>query len=78
LEIAEVSRKSRKKRIRQKPDRAMNIASVRSSTPSQGRATGLGKDFQPDYTYVIEDLKRIAVLAGSFVVILIILSFFLR
>jgi len=31
--------------------------------------------FNPDYTYVIKDLRRIAILAGTFFVILIILSF---
>jgi hypothetical protein len=35
-------------------------------------------EFKPDYSYVISDLKRIGILAGSFFVILIVLSFFLR
>jgi hypothetical protein len=35
-------------------------------------------EFKPDYSYVIKDLKRIGVLAGSFFVILIALSIFLR
>lgn len=35
-------------------------------------------DFNPDYSYVKKDLKRIAILAGSFIGILIILTFFLR
>lgn len=35
-------------------------------------------EFAPDYTRVISDLKRIAVLAGSFFAILIVLSFFLK
>lgn len=35
-------------------------------------------EFNPDYTYVINDLKRIGVLAGSFFVILIVLSFILK
>jgi hypothetical protein len=34
-------------------------------------------DFNPDYTYVIHDLRRIGILAGSFLAILIILSFIL-
>ncbi len=34
--------------------------------------------FNPDYSYVIRDLRRIGVLVGSFVVILVILSFVLR
>ena len=35
-------------------------------------------EFNPDYTYVKKDLTRIAILAGSFFVILVLLSFFLR
>jgi hypothetical protein len=35
-------------------------------------------EFKPDYTYVKKDLKRIGILAGSFFVILVVLSFFLR
>ena len=35
-------------------------------------------EFKPDYTYVKQDLKRIGILAGSFFVILVVLSFFLR
>jgi len=34
--------------------------------------------FNPDYSYVIKDLRRIGVLVASFVTILIILSFILR
>ncbi len=35
-------------------------------------------EFNPDYTYVVSDLKRIGILMGSFTVILIVLSFFLN
>ncbi len=34
--------------------------------------------FNPDYSYVIKDLRRIGVLVGSFITILVVLSFFLR
>lgn len=34
-------------------------------------------DFNPDYTYVKKDLKRIGILTGAFVVILVALSFIL-
>ena len=37
-----------------------------------------GSDFNPDYTAVKKDLKTIGSLAGFFVVVLIVLSFFLR
>jgi hypothetical protein len=35
------------------------------------------RSFNPDYSYVIKDLKRIGILAGVFFGILIILSFIL-
>ena len=34
--------------------------------------------FNPDYSFVVKDLRRIGLLAGSFVLILVVLSFFLR
>ena len=34
--------------------------------------------FNPDYSYVGKDLRRIGLLAGTFITILVILSFFLR
>ncbi len=33
------------------------------------------REFNPDYSYVIKDLKRIGTLAGIFIAVLIILSF---
>ena len=36
------------------------------------------REFNPDYSYVKKDLKRIGTLAGSFLVILIALSFILK
>ena len=35
-------------------------------------------EFNSDYTYIKRDLSRIGILAGSFFVILIILSFFIK
>lgn len=35
-------------------------------------------EFNPDYTHIKRDLGRIGVLAGSFFVILVALSFFLK
>jgi hypothetical protein len=34
-------------------------------------------DFNPDYTYAKQDLKRVAIMAGSFIAALIVLSFIL-
>jgi hypothetical protein len=41
-------------------------------------ATTRSRDFNPDYSAVKKDLKTIGSLAGFFVVVLIVLSFFLR
>lgn len=35
-------------------------------------------EFNPDYTHVKADLTRIGLLAGTFIALLVILSFFLR
>jgi len=35
-------------------------------------------DFKPDYSATIKDLKRIGFLAGSFFIVLVVLSIFLR
>jgi hypothetical protein len=48
------------------------ITSGVSQTPIAERG------FNPDYSFVFKDLKRIALLAGSFILILVALSFFLR
>ncbi len=45
-----------------------------SMTSSATRQT----EFNPDYTYIKRDLGRIGVLAGSFFVLLIVLSFFIK
>ena len=45
---------------------------------TNGRGTATTAEFNPDYTYVKKDLKRIGILASSFFVVLVVLSFFLR
>lgn len=37
-----------------------------------------GSDFNPDYSTIKTELKRIGVLAGGFFVLLIVLSFFIK
>ena len=65
-----MSKKPRKQRKRKQ--RTPNLPKEVVS----GARTGLRKmgEFNPDYGYVIKDLRRIGILAGSFIVILIILS----
>ena len=43
-----------------------------------GSRTSYTQEFNPDYSVVKSDLKRIGLMAGSFVVILVVLSFFLH
>lgn len=47
----------------------MNVAAIKAQPKDQ---------FNPDYSNVVKDLKRIGSLAGLFIAILVILSFFLR
>lgn len=49
------------------------------TTRAASRGTAASSaEFNPDYTHVKRDLSRIGVLAGSFLVILVALSFFLK
>ena len=53
---------------------AKNRRTTRRSVSSTPAAT----EFNPDYSEVKHDLKRIGILAGSFIALLVVLSFFLR
>ncbi len=62
-----------------KTQRRANLPASHSAGPAPkaepaGRAVG----FNPDYSYIFKDLKRIGLLAGIFILALIIGSFFLR
>jgi hypothetical protein len=60
--------------MKRKTKRFSSAAPASSAAPSTRRSA----EFNPDYTDVIKDLRRIGVLAGSFIAILVALSFFLR
>ena len=66
-----MSRKSKRQ------SRKRSTPAVERNGKGAGRKSG-EMDFSPDYSQTIMDLKRIGVLASTFFVILIILSFFLR
>jgi len=51
---------------------------TRRTTVSMSSAANRPVEFNPDYTHVKRDLSRIGILAGSFFVLLIVLSFFIR
>jgi hypothetical protein len=52
-------------------------ASTPTATASRSQSTNQPA-FNPDYSYVVKDLRRIGLLAGTFISILVILTFFLR
>jgi hypothetical protein len=58
---------------------AVRTAPTPTYTPASAarRVTPLA-EFKPDYTHVYSDLKRIGILAGSFLVLLVGLSFILH
>ena len=63
-----MSKKSKKKRRSLPVDKKIAVSKNISTT----------SDFNPDYSYVKKDLKRIGFLAAIFFVILILLTFVLR
>ncbi len=65
-----------KKRKRQTRTGASSIKSTGAG--STGESLRLPDNFNPDYTYVVQDLCRIGMLAGIFISILVILAIFLR
>ncbi len=65
-----MSKKS-KRQTRKDPSRlapAETVVSIPGSAPSRSQA------FNPDYSYIIKDLRRIGVLALTFVAILVVLA----
>ena len=63
-----------------KQKRSVNTTVTPVEKASSARAHGhsVPAEFNPDYSYVKQDLKRIGILASSFFVVLVVLSFFLR
>jgi hypothetical protein len=51
--------------------------SEKTTAKTKTRPTSRAGEFNPDYAPILKDLKRIGLLAGSFLAILVILSFFL-
>ncbi len=64
-----------KKNKRQVRRDASPLPEKSTADPLAGnRPTG----FNPDYHFVIQDVRRVGILAGSFILVLVILSFFLH
>jgi hypothetical protein len=70
-----MSKKTRRQLRQETPAKSSTTVNQTQNRPS---FTGRGAEFNPDYAPIIKDLRRIAILAGSFIIILVALSFFLR
>jgi hypothetical protein len=64
---------------KQKRQVSQSVISSPSPAPAFRRTiTTSPTEFTPDYSFVISDLKRIATLAASFFVVLVVLSFIVK
>ncbi|NMC12702.1 MAG: hypothetical protein GYA34_07435 [Chloroflexi bacterium] len=76
-----MSKKIKKQARKSSLSAAQSVQSTSSAANGAAPASTMRmaeKEFNPDYTPVIKDLKRIGSLAGIFIAILVILTFFLR
>ncbi len=64
------------KKHTRKVSKSVQSSTVAAVSSAKNRLTST--EFNPDYSYVKADLKRIGILAGSFIGVLVILTFFLR
>ncbi len=73
-----MSRKSKSQRRKQKSE--VQIVTTPTLQVESTSKIGLNpaNSFNPDYTYIVRDLKRIGSLAGFFLAALLVLSFFLK
>jgi len=69
---------SKKTKKRQSRKKRSTSRSTPSAAPADSAQMQNGTGFHPDYSETVKDLKRIGVLAGTFFIILIVLSFFLN
>ena len=65
-----------KKQTRQISKTPADAQPVASTFVTSGQV--FSADFNPDYSHVFSDLKRIALMAVSFTAILVVLSFFIK
>jgi hypothetical protein len=65
---------SRGSRLTESQRTSVSAPNTAASSPNR---PALSSEFNPDYTQTIQDLKKIGILAASFISILVVLSFFL-
>jgi hypothetical protein len=58
--------------------RGVSVSTPSSSSTSTPSRPALSSEFNPDYSQTIADLKKIGIMAVSFISILVVLSFFLN
>ena len=79
--MSKKSRSTSKRQTRAVPANPSSGAApaMTTSTPTRAAASRpFEREFNPDYGYVFKDLKRIGALAGTFFLLLVVLSFFLK
>jgi hypothetical protein len=79
--MAKKSRRARRKRRDSSTQATGTPPSVRqelTGAPTKGAETLSASEFAEEYAYVYSDLKRIAILAGGFLTVLVLLAFILR
>jgi hypothetical protein len=66
--------------MRKKTKRQLRKDAASAFTPvnAENSVAGRTSNFDPDYSHIQKDLRRIGTLAGSFIIILIVLSFFVH
>lgn len=71
--------KTQKRRRDRRPNIPMaTLSGVQTQDPAaSSRPASVLEQFHADYTHVKRDLRRIGLLAGSFILILVVLSFIL-
>jgi hypothetical protein len=83
-EVMEVTTVTEDIPVREERPAARPASAASASRPAAGRSAAFNRrttyvtEFNPDYSYVVKDLKRIGTLAGFFFVVLIILSFIIQ
>jgi len=60
------------------PGSNASMSSAPATTVSASSGRSFTTEFNPDYSQTIKDLKRIAILAGTFFVVLVVLAFVLQ
>ena len=68
--------KSKHRSVNTTPTAVPVVKQATAAAKTMGKS--FSAEFNPDYSYVVGDLKRIGTLAGIFFVVLVVLSFFLR